>query len=269
LALGCASAILIGLLDFLAPSEVILALLYLVPIVGVSWFVDETTGLIISLFCAVFIAYDSEFRTGYLFTEPIAAGLSLVTRSFFFLLTAILVGRLHATLRRSEQLAMTDDLTQVFNGRAFFEFLHKELLRSQRYRRALTVVYLDLDNFKSVNDSLGHQAGNRVLQEVVAVLKRSVRLADTVARIGGDEFAVLLPETDENAVRVMLPRLHDNLLQAMQTSGWPVTFSIGVLTCHQPECDSDEIFRRADGLMYAVKHGGKNGIRYDVMDVRG
>jgi diguanylate cyclase (GGDEF)-like protein len=266
--LGNLSVLGIGLLDAETSPEFVLALFYLIPIVWMSWSVSRGAGWSLSVLSAVAASYATDVRMGYLTSQPAIAVWAFVTRLTIYLLTATLVSRLRETLDRTEQLSRTDDLTQAANARAFFDVLAQELRRGRRYGHPLTVVYLDLDNFKAVNDSSGHHIGNLVLQTVTTAVKRSVREADSVARMGGDEFAILLPETDAEDAQVIIPRLQNQLLQEMRKNAWPITFSIGVLTCRQTDSDTDAVFRTVDALMYRVKHKGKNGICYEILTDR-
>jgi len=121
-----------------------------------------------------------------------------------------------------------------------------------------------LDDFKTINDSAGHEAGDSVLTRIAAVLKLQLRGIDIIARMGGDEFVMILPETDDQAAHKVVPRLQSSLLEEMQSYHWPVTFSIGVLTFVSAPSDADEMFRLADQLMYSAKKEGKNAICYKV-----
>ncbi len=263
--LGIFSVIGIGLLDLETSPEVVLALFYMIPIAWQSWYVSRESGWLLSFLSAAAASYATDVQMGYLSSQPGIALWAFFTRLVIYLLTATLVSRLRETFDRTEQLSRTDDLTKAINARAFFDLLAQELRRGRRYEHPLTVVYLDLDNFKTVNDTLGHHTGNIVLQKVTAAIRKSVREADSIARMGGDEFAILLPETDEEAAKAIIPRVHSHLLQEMQKNGWPITLSIGVLTCRQTDSTTDEVFRTVDGLMYQVKHEGKNGIRFEVL----
>jgi diguanylate cyclase (GGDEF)-like protein len=230
----------------------------------VSWTVHEIAGAALSIPCAFIATYENEIQQMFFSFHPRMATWSFITRLVFFVLTAVLIGQFRNMVSRIRQMAMVDDLTGAYNVRAFFDILHKELRRSRRSGQALTVVYLDLDNFKIVNDSHGHQAGNAVLKTVARAMLEAVRQTDSVGRMGGDEFAILLPETGEAEARVTLPRIQSEILSALHNGNWPVTVSIGVLICEHTTCTTDEIFRRADSLMYQVKNAGKNGIRYDI-----
>jgi diguanylate cyclase (GGDEF)-like protein len=147
----------------------------------------------------------------------------------------------------------------VANRRAFFEIANAERGRACRYGRPLTLAYLDVDNFKGINDRLGHASGDHLLVEVSRVLRDNVRASDAVARLGGDEFALLFPETDAAGAEAALRNLQKRLADAMQAADWPVTFSMGAAVFACPE-SVDEMIRAADELMYGVKKAGKNNI---------
>jgi diguanylate cyclase (GGDEF)-like protein len=167
-------------------------------------------------------------------------------------------------LEREKELARVDDLTGAINRRFFFEVLQKELDRSLRYQHPLTVVYIDLDNFKAINDRFGHSVGDKVLRVVVAQSQGHLRRSDVVARLGGDEFVILLPETDQLAAKIIVSKIHRVLSGEMRKNGWLLTFSIGALTCVNASITPDELIKRADDLMYSIKKDGKNAIRDSV-----
>jgi diguanylate cyclase (GGDEF)-like protein len=172
-----------------------------------------------------------------------------------------LISRLKTALETERALARTDFVTDVLNSRAFHEEARAELERARRYRHPLAVGYLDLDNFKSINDSFGHSHGNDVLRSVAATLKNGLRTGDCVCRVGGDEFVVLLPETGYERARQTIVRLQVALDRAMETNQWPVTFSIGVAVFENPASDVDSLIKKADEMMYQAKASGKNRFR--------
>jgi diguanylate cyclase (GGDEF)-like protein/PAS domain S-box-containing protein len=168
--------------------------------------------------------------------------------------------QLQDALRREEEIARIDPLTQVANRRAFYELGEAELARARRYRHPLTFVCIDLDNFKRVNDTLGHTTGDAVLVSVAGALRRELRVTDILARMGGDEFAVILPETDPQSARVVLEKLYAGLLATIGANDWEVTFSIGAASFFVPPGSLEEALRFADDTMYSVKNQGKNGV---------
>ena len=167
-------------------------------------------------------------------------------------------------LERAEALSVTDDLTQLYNSRFMHAVLRRETKRSSRSGQKLSLLFIDLDGFKSVNDSHGHLSGSRALVEVGAVIRACARETDAVARFGGDEFAVVLPDTDETGARLVAARLKERIaghvfLTAIGLSV-RLTASIGVATHLDPSASADELLAAADAAMYWVKGHGKNGI---------
>ena len=163
-------------------------------------------------------------------------------------------------LEREKDDARIDFLTRIHNRRALYEAALSEITRARRYHRPVTLVYIDLDNFKHVNDTLGHMIGDELLVEVAATLRSNVRTTDIVGRLGGDEFALLLPETNQDAATVVVDKVRVRLLMAMQLKNWPVTFSFGVASFASPPASVDELIKHADEAMYLAKLQGKNTV---------
>lgn len=179
----------------------------------------------------------------------------------FLLVILGLALRLRVALGRERERACTDPLTGIANRRRFDEAAGVVLRRMEVERTPVTVVYLDLDGFKGVNDRLGHVAGDGLLTLVASTLARSVRRCDTVARLGGDEFALLLPGADGVAAAALLGRLQAVLRAALRP--WPVTASIGAVTFATPPRDTTEMLRRTDAVLYEVKRAGKDDLRIE------
>jgi diguanylate cyclase (GGDEF)-like protein len=250
-----------GLLDHLTGQLAVFDTFYLVSVLLTSWFVSRRTGLLFAVGGAVASYFINEFQT---------SGLQFVhlwnfaMRLIIFLFIAQLLLSLRKRLDNETSLARTDFLTGVGNARAFFDEAERELSRSRRYRHPLTIAYVDLDNFKKVNDSMGHSEGDKVLTTVANTMRRTLRGSDFPARLGGDEFAILLPETDYAQSQVIAQRLRTQLLEASKAHQWPVTFSMGVLTCSEPPINIKTLIDEADALMYKVKQSGKNAIRHSI-----
>jgi diguanylate cyclase (GGDEF)-like protein len=168
-------------------------------------------------------------------------------------------------LKRETSQARRDPLTGVANTRAFMERSEIELARCRRNRCPITVSFVDIDNFKTINDTRGHVAGDRLLQLVAGNLKKNIRENDIVARMGGDEFMMLLPDTGEEAARRVIERVFSRLGAELKAEGFPVTFSAGVVTFSKTPENFEALVGRADNLMYDVKNSGKNGVRYAVV----
>jgi diguanylate cyclase (GGDEF)-like protein len=169
---------------------------------------------------------------------------------------------LRLRLQQEKHLARIDSLTGAANRRAFYEALEGELSRLKRYGRPFSVAYLDLDNLKRVNDDWGHEAGDAVLCMVSATVRNILRRTDTIGRMGGDEFAILLSEADSDTARAATDKFSHHLLDAMRQNLWPITFSIGLVTCLKAAASVEELLKKADELMYLVKKSGKNNITH-------
>jgi diguanylate cyclase (GGDEF)-like protein len=161
--------------------------------------------------------------------------------------------------RRLEREADADPLTGLANHRAFHGRLATEVERAQRYGRPLSLACLDVDGFKDVNDQFGHQAGDRVLREVAARLTTVARAADLVARIGGDEFAVLLPETTAEAAEAVARRAHELIRVDLAGPGPSVTVSIGICDLEHAS-NADALVAFADGALYWAKDHGRDAV---------
>ncbi len=168
-------------------------------------------------------------------------------------------------LKRVEALSVTDDLTHLYNSRYLNSMLRRETKRASRSGRPLSLLFIDLDGFKSVNDTHGHLCGSRALVEAAAVIRGSARETDVVARFGGDEFAVVLPDTGgEGAFAVgerVRERLSAHLFLASEGLAIRLTASVGVATLPDVAATADELVSAADRAMYAVKASGKNAIQ--------
>jgi diguanylate cyclase (GGDEF)-like protein len=159
-----------------------------------------------------------------------------------------------------------DLVTGALNRLALKETLDAEIKRSRRNLRPLTVSYIDLDNFKAVNDVLGHETGNAVLQTVAQTMQSNLREVDSVARLHGDEFALLLPETDAENVPTILNKLQRALRDAIASRQWSVTFSIGAVTFNTPPQSVEAALNQADKMMYLAKQAGKNRFEHLVVN---
>jgi diguanylate cyclase (GGDEF)-like protein len=257
---GLIGIVVVGFVDFLTGQELGFSLFYLIPILMVTWFSGRNLGLVMSVISAIAWLI-ADIHSGETYAQPLIRYWNTGLRFGFFVVVTFLLPALKG-LEREKEVARHDALTGAANRRYFFEVIKAELNRSQRYKHPFTVVYLDLDNFKAVNDKWGHSIGDRLLCVVVQQAKLHLRNTDFLARLGGDEFILLLPETDQEAAKIIVPRIQSALLDEMQCHDWPVTFSIGVLTCFDAHLSMDELVSKVDAVMYSVKNNGKNAIAY-------
>jgi diguanylate cyclase (GGDEF)-like protein len=159
------------------------------------------------------------------------------------------------------RLTTIDGLTQIFNKRYFLETLEREIARSHRYRREMSLVMFDIDHFKKVNDSFGHLAGDYVLKHLAQTVKTRIRREDCFARYGGEEFAIVLPEIDGLNAKPFAEKIRQ-LVEAtdfkFENTTMPVTISMGVATLDVESTDAQALIKRADDRLYEAKSSGRN-----------
>ena len=159
----------------------------------------------------------------------------------------------------ARQLADLDALTSLHNRRYFHETLAREVARAHRYNRDLALIIFDLDDFKAINDRIGHLAGDSVLAEAAERIRDVVRSADIACRVGGDEFAVILPESKLSDADQLYARLRTALSSRPVGEAGPLTMSAGVAGLH-PDDDAIAFFQRADHALYGAKEAGKGQV---------
>ncbi len=167
---------------------------------------------------------------------------------------------LSRSMNEMRRLALTDALTGLPNRTQFFHALRAAIGVSARQQAPLSILYLDCDNFKKVNDVLGHHTGDAVLRTLADEMRAQVRVQDTPARLGGDEFAIVLPDTGPRAATSVAQRLLDGVGAVMGRKGWGVTVSIGAVSFARVPPDEDQALLMADRAMYAAKGSGKNRV---------
>ena len=257
--LGLLAVSAIGVLDWATGVEIRIYPFYFVPVSFVCGRLGRRAGLAFAVLSAV-VWEASNAAAGMdrvsFFVLVWNTGVQLLS----FLTVALLMAELRTRLEHERSLSRTDSLTGLANAEALRERAELEVHRARRWRRPLTLAYADLDNFKAVNDTLGHAAGDDVLRVAAAALRSGLRSTDLAARVGGDEFVLLLPETDREGARTVLEGARDRLDREMRRNGWPVTASIGSVTTDFPR-DAADLLKQADVLMYEVKRSGKGSVR--------
>jgi diguanylate cyclase (GGDEF)-like protein len=256
---------MLGFIDYVTGPDLSFIVFYLAPIVLVGWFVGTGAGVLMSVAGGVVWLFADILSRSTSYVHPIIPYWNVAVKLVFFLVVNALVWQLKKSLERERELARTDHLTGVTNVRFYAELAAREIDRASRYHHPFTVAYMDVDNFKAVNDKLGHSAGDALLSLVADTIGRGIRTTDVVARLGGDEFSLLLPETGEEPAALVIRKVHKRLTATMREQGWPVTFSIGVVTFLTPPESVDEMLRTAGSMMYFVKGAGKNMVKHKVV----
>jgi len=253
----------IGFLDFVTKEDISAYVFYSIPIFIAAWYGSKLAGVTIGIFSAINWLVVDLFENAI----PYNANLfwNFLIRLIFFSCISYLFSELKSTLEREKSLARRDDLTGVANRRTFFDLGNQEIQRATRYPHSFTVVFIDLDNFKTVNDRFGHYVGDSLLRSVAKTLQSNTRTTDLVARLGGDEFVMLLAETGPEDALIVVEKLRELLARTMQDNRWDVTFSIGVTTYLTPPASVDEMLANPDRLMYQAKQSGKNALKHEVV----
>ncbi len=249
----------LGAIDHVTGYEISFSLFYLVPISLAAWYGSLRQGILLGVVSAtVWLIVDR--TAGHNYSRAFIPFWNGGVRFGFFVVTVMLLTRVRSLLDEERSMAKLDGLTGLMNGRAFGSAAEVILRHATRYGRPTVMGYIDLDNFKTVNDTLGHTEGDHVLRLVASVLLKSVRSADLVGRLGGDEFALLLPETTYSGAVTMFERLREVLLKEAQERAWPIGFSIGVAVFRTAPSSVDAAIKLTDALMYRVKNSGKNNV---------
>ncbi|MBI3323253.1 MAG: diguanylate cyclase [Candidatus Omnitrophica bacterium] len=255
---------LVGVADLYTGPEVSLDAFYLIPVALIAWFVGAGAGIAISVAGAVlWLAADTGLRPETVL-QHVPYWNAFMRLAIFLTVTGLLVPlKAEADLEKASPRA--DYLTKAANKRSFLTQAELEIQRSHRYRHPFTLVYLDIDNLRFVNSRMGHTAGDTLLQEVARILKQKTRATDLVGRMGGDEFAMLLPETQSEAAQIVVRRLQRHLLDTVEKNEWPVSFSFGVATFVRPPGTAEEMLKKGDALLSAAKESGRNIVKHEVV----
>jgi diguanylate cyclase (GGDEF)-like protein len=241
-----------------ATADFRIGVLYVIPVLIMAWHDGLAWGIGFGLATSLF-----RFLVGI---DQLPADTPMIARlvneaAFVTVVVVAIAGlsQLRRTQAQLQLLATHDPLTNVLNARAFSNEMAQELGRNRRYGRPLALIYLDLDDFKKVNDAHGHATGDAVLRLVADATRSAVRQADIVGRLGGDEFAVLMPETEGTVAHAAANRLAGGIRTVFR--GTPsVTASIGVVAVTGSEAGTDELLRKADQAMYEAKRSGKDRV---------
>jgi diguanylate cyclase (GGDEF) domain len=259
--LGVLLLILIGCIDYQVDPEIFLSILYLLPIAFITWFVRKEAGFLACILSAIawFITNENSQQTESSFLVPYwNASVNLM----LFFTVAYLLSKWRNALEQEKEFARIDSTTGVANKRLFFELARLELKKAHRYRHPLTVVYIDIDDFKKINDLWGKKVGDQLLQIAAETIKHTIRETDIIGRLGGDEFAIILPGSGYEPANIVSCRVQRELLDAMQKNEWCATFSMGAVTFVNPPNSVDEMIHKVDRLVYLIKYNGKNQLNH-------
>ncbi|MGL5873293.1 MAG: GGDEF domain-containing protein [Xenococcaceae cyanobacterium] len=253
--------IAIAMFDYYDRTLICLSIFYIIPVTIATWFISSNFGYLCSFVSAIswFLNELNCLNNNQLISS---FENSIILFGCLTIFTYILF-ELKTSYKQEQKLARFDGLTGAINRQFFIETLETERLRSLRYGFTFTLAYLDIDNFKILNDTLGHQYGDRVLKLITETVFLQIRRTDVFARLGGDEFALLLPQTDSQAANIILKRVREQLLQEFKLQSLPIGVSIGALTFLTIPHTVEAAIEKTDLIMYQVKKNGKNALKHE------
>ncbi|MBY0346165.1 MAG: GGDEF domain-containing protein [Neisseriaceae bacterium] len=265
-ALAFVVIVLIWILDFAFGSSITINALYTFPVLFITWFLGMRPGLAMVALCC--IALEMTHWVNELNGSNLLDWFSFHVFAFGVITNQLILLTMTHFLREKMTAltiwANSDPLTKLSNRRAFITTLEHEFERARRYHHAFAIAFLDLDNFKHMNDTFGHNEGDILLQAVATSMKTNSRASDTVARLGGDEFAVLITETNPEQAAMVLSKISTAIRDNCKARQWPVGVSLGSV-CFLAVPENPEIaIKMADELMYEVKKNNKNGDNHHV-----
>jgi diguanylate cyclase (GGDEF)-like protein len=254
-ALGVSAALVaaIGALSYVAGPQLALPLFYVLPIVIAAWFAGLRTGVAISIAGALFWL-GVELAQAQSLAPDIALANTAIRLGCFLALSYFI-----AALSQALEYAHSDYLTGIANGRAFYDATFAEMRRSARYGGAFTVVALDVDDLRKINERFGHAVGDALLRSVAGVLRNSLRQTDLVSRLGAERFAILLPEADGEAARGAIRKLEGVLAGVAGKGDWTSSFSLGGVTFTSPPESAETALGRAEDVLQAARRREASG----------
>jgi diguanylate cyclase (GGDEF)-like protein len=248
-----------GVLDHYSGYEFSFSIFYLPIILIVAWYCSLAHGIVLSFFCAA-TWLTADYSSNHIYSHPLIPFWNAGVRLCVFLLIAYFTATVKTLWVRDNRLSRHDPLTGALNIRGFFETGQPLFDLAKRNCRPFTLAYIDLDNFKRINDEKGHDEGDRVLVNVVATIRKSLRDYDLIVRVGGDEFAILLFEIDTQTSQAMADRLKSSLSVLAQKHHWAISASIGMITFMTFPETLQQGIKMADEIMYEIKKAGKNNV---------
>jgi diguanylate cyclase (GGDEF)-like protein len=251
--------LVIGTVGYSFTAPVSLLIFYLIPVVIATWFVGLRPGVLAAVLSAIAIAYGQ--------WVPSQLALSLWNGGVAGVVGCVVADLIHRIKISSEierQLSRTDASTGAINRRFFMELLEAEFNRAERYRFPLTMVYIELDNLAEINQRLGYQKGDELLYQFVELLSEALRANDVVARLSNDEFAMILPQTNDTQAQQVFTRILPDLKTALEAQEVPIECIFGVMTFLEMPEEFTIINDEASKFLKQIKASGQSRLAFEV-----
>lgn len=253
------SVFFIGYLHYITGPLIEFHLFFFIPIIIASWFTSQFFSYLILLLVIV-----SWTLGDYLIVKKnenlLPFSLNAVMHALIIIYLNYLLGYIRQLLIKESQLAREDSLTKISNRRGFYEYGETAVSTANRLQLPITGIFIDLDEFKSINDTYGHKTGDKLLYEIAQIIKEGIRKTDVVGRLGGDEFCIILLNVDSKQAKDFSENLRTKLNEKIRQHGWKTTISMGVVSYESTPVSFQDLIQGADNLMYQVKKNGRNGI---------
>ncbi|MBN1523137.1 MAG: GGDEF domain-containing protein [Spirochaetales bacterium] len=259
LAIIFASIILITALDYFLVTGLNFSIFYTFPIIMCTWYASSQWGYIAALL-SVALWFAIELIRQTVYPSVLIPIWEITSRLGYFIIIIRLLVALQKRLRMLEKLSITDHLTGALNSRGFFTAVETHIARARRLGNPVSIAYIDVDNFKKINDTMGHDAGDELLREIVRTIKKNIRKYDILGRFGGDEFVVFFSIENAKSALTAVRKVFNALKNQTKELHMGVSFSIGMVTTKEIPGDIETLIKKADEFMYTVKHSGKNRI---------
>ena len=254
--LAIALVLAIGIADFVTGPRLAFSVFYLFPIAVAEWRFGLGKAVLVAVVAAnTWLVADLVDRS---YDNVFVPLWNTTSRFVMFMIVLRLLANLRAALERQTHIARLDPLTGLLNARAFADAAKRAVEQAKKDNTPFTFVYLDLDDFKAINDSIGHAGGDLALRTVAEQLWASVRATDLVGRLGGDEFALMFPATGSSAAKTVMANLLDRVSRGLTELPTEVTFSAGAATFLVEPDSLDDVIKATDALMFEAKREGKN-----------
>lgn len=253
-----ALVVALGTLRIATQAQFAFASLMLFPVIFGSWLSGRPGGWLLAIIASALWGY-ADYSKGTTADDTIISFLNALVHLINYGIVVELVRGVVVMLQRESSTARTDRLTGLLNRRGFMEMAAQQVSAAERIGSSVVIAFIDLDRFKQLNDTKGHEAGDAALREIGAMLQQTKRASDICGRIGGDEFCIFAMDSTPAKSQEWATRLHEHLTEALDIHK-PVGVSIGVAFFDHMDRKLEEMLRLADETMYEVKHAGKGKV---------
>lgn len=257
------TSIFVSVIDYITGTEIRVYPFYFIPVTLAASFISFRFAIFTSIFCTL-LWFTSNFYAGMVFSNKWFWAWNCIANFISLLFVSYLVSNLKTYKDQQEKHAIFDSLTGLLNRRAFNDKGSIILELCRRLSMPVTIAFIDLDNFKFVNDNFGHKKGDEVILNISNIIKSNLRASDILCRLGGDEFVAMLPNTAIEGANSVLERIRHKVECEMQKESLEVRCSIGAEVFYTIPNNTDDLINSADKIMYSVKNSGKNRVEVKI-----